>query len=318
METPQLPENQITNNESVQRFSDEATVKKPTSTSTRKTNSVVTIGTSRCNFQFTVRKPKITDALIQQRKQEMENLLGIERSEVQYTKSSGNNTVSGHSSLNAPSVSTNKPSPTKNPKLNFERSKLSKSQSKFKKGFAEGFTTSVNPKRSADLSESEFKLHSVRKQSGFPDDNDNSDDDFYSDLDSDTEFDSSCRDENQEQDKKRYFVCKKMTEPDQKAILLLEEWSDRIKIHSKLTDEEIRLQHDLFMTSLHERGLSVECTFDRFKTLSTENNLIDASSVFETRTALMGEALGFYTNLRRPTTDSGITLDFEIDGLGPY
>jgi len=160
----------------------------------------------------------------------------------------------------------------------------------------------------------------VLSSQSFPDDNSDSD----ASCDSDYEFseekemiERTVQDDKNERKKKKYYVCQQMNEHDQKSILLLEKWSDRLKINQELSDAEIQFQYGSFMSSLKERGLTINCDYNRFKALATENSSVTASSVFEARTALLGEAFGWYKNVRRPT-DPNVNLDFEIDGLGKY
>lgn len=89
-----------------------------------------------------------------------------------------------------------------------------------------------------------------------------------------------------------------MNDYDRDAILLLEKWDDRLKINEALSDAEIQLQYSSFMSSLNERDLTVNCDYNRFNSLATEDSSVTASSIFEARTALLGEAYGWYENVR--------------------
>lgn len=209
--------------------------------------------------------------------------------------------------------------PTK-PSLNTPKNSP-KTSGKTKHGFATGFQLPANtPKRrSHQLDENSKKLHHVLSSQSFPDDNSDSD----ASCDSDYEFkeneiiERTVQHDQEKREKKKYYVCRQMNEHDQEAILLLEKWSDRLKINEALSEDEIRLQYDLFISSLNTRGLTINCDFNRFERLATENSYVSASTVFEARTALLGEAYGWYENVRRPS-DPGMNLDFEIDGLGKY
>jgi len=196
-----------------------------------------------------------------------------------------------------------------------------KTSGKTKHGFAEGFTMPANtPKRrSHQLNENSEKLQHALLSQSFPEDNSDSD----ASCDSDYELfeeevtERTVQHDKEERKKKRYYVCEQMNDYDRDAILLLEKWDDRLKINEALSDAEIQLQYSSFMSSLNERDLTVNCDYNRFNSLATEDSSVTASSIFEARTALLGEAYGWYENVRRPS-DPTMILDFEIDGLGKF
>jgi hypothetical protein len=90
-----------------------------------------------------------------------------------------------------------------------------------------------------------------------------------------------------------------------KAIRFLEANSNR-----QLTEQEIEEQHHLFMEECEQRNINVVASVERFKQLVTERGKVDANTVYEGRTALFAEGLGFCKNIRR-CSDSTLDIDFE-------
>ena len=90
-----------------------------------------------------------------------------------------------------------------------------------------------------------------------------------------------------------------------KAIRFLEANSNR-----QLTEQEIEEQYHLFMEECKQRNINVVASVERFKQLVTERGKVDTSTVYEGRTGLFAEGLGFCKNIRR-CSDSTLDIDFE-------
>jgi len=73
------------------------------------------------------------------------------------------------------------------------------------------------------------------------------------------------------------------------------------------------------MQEISEKGYELECRQERFNELSTnpQTGSIDEKSLIEAKGGLQGEALGMYTNIRRPS-NKAVDLDFEIDSSKGY
>lgn len=62
-----------------------------------------------------------------------------------------------------------------------------------------------------------------------------------------------------------------------------------------------------------------ECSFERFKSLATENGIINEISVREAISALQVKMLGYYTNTQRVDYGPGHrSPDFKVEGLGDF
>ena len=90
-----------------------------------------------------------------------------------------------------------------------------------------------------------------------------------------------------------------------KAIKFLEANSNR-----QLTDQEIEEQYYLFMEECKQRNINVVASVERFKELVTERGKVYPDNVYEGRTALFAEGLGWCKDIRR-CSDLTLDIDFE-------